>query len=165
MAGFEPQETQFRLTFEEPDLQGLEVLMGSLSVGEYTEMQRMSLPKAMGDVENLDRDKLLELVVQRAEETFQANERLLGLFASRLISWNITKGGVPVEATLAGIQSQDSRLISRLVGAWQRALIQGPPPLKEPSPAGGNGHPSQETMDALTASSRVTPADPASPGS
>lgn len=160
--GFEPQETQYRLTFEDPDLVGLEVLAGSLTVGEYTAMQRMGMLRPLGNTEGLDRDALLEMIAERAEEAMQANEKILELFASRLVSWNITKGGEPVPATLEGIQGQDSRFISRIIAAWQRALIQGPPPLKEPSPNGANGSLSPEMAAGLLAASKVPPSSPGS---
>lgn len=118
--GFRPEPKQYRLTFtDDPELAGLEVTVGSVSVGEYNQMLRQSLVDGL------------------TAETLDANDELLKLFASRLVSWNLEdQQGAAVPATLDGVLSQDRGLIAKVITAWQVALITVPKTSKTGSPDG-----------------------------
>jgi hypothetical protein len=69
--------------------------------------------------------------VAGVRETFQE-------FAEHLVSWNLQEDGVPIPATLEGVNSQDSMFILRLARAWQEALSGVGSPLPHGS---SNGRP------------------------
>lgn len=95
--GFRPEPRRYKLTFD-GDLEGLEVRVKSLTVRKFAEM---------------------------GEAT---DAELLAMLADALVEWNLeAEDGTPVPATLEGIESQDSNLITRLISAWRTALTSVPP--------------------------------------
>jgi|HubBroStandDraft_5_1064220.scaffolds.fasta_scaffold00014_50 hypothetical protein len=107
MKGFTPEEIRYQIGFEEGHpLHGLEVTMGSMTLGEHTAMLRRSLTRELN------------------EETLAANEDSIELFVSRLLAWNMTdRVGQPVPRTREGVDSQDRRYITQIMAAWQSKMI------------------------------------------
>ncbi len=131
--GFYPEPTQYHLKFEN-DLKGLEVTMRSVSVRDFSEMLRM----AVSSVAN--------------EEVVKSNERMLDLFAKALVDWNLEdKDGKPIPATRKGADTQEMRLITQIINAWQNALVTLPAPLDGQS---NNGEISEDLSQALARSSK-----------
>jgi hypothetical protein len=118
--GFYPEPTLYHLTFPEGDpLHGLEVTMGSLSVGEYNAMMRRALARGL------------------SEETLKANDEMIDLFVSKIASWTLEdKAGAAVPVTREAVDGLDRRLIAKLITAWQSALIGVPDDLGKGSQNG-----------------------------
>jgi hypothetical protein len=121
MAGFRPEPKQYRLKFiDDEDLAGLEVVMGSVTVGEYNEMLKLALSDAM-DADSLD-----------------AGDKLLDMFAGRIVSWNLEdfKTGKKTPTTPAGVRSVERSIITRVIAAWQIAIVGVSSPLNGSSSSG-----------------------------
>jgi hypothetical protein len=121
--GFERTAKSFRLQFSDGKYDGLEVVMRSLSTGRFLEVtelavtvQQENLAKAAGEVRKL---------FEAASES--------------LASWNLTDGGEPVPATLAGLLAQDFDFVLDVVLAWLDAIASVAPPL--PQRSNGSGSP------------------------
>lgn len=139
--GYTPKPKQYALKFRDAEFEGLEVIMGSMTVGEWEEM----MAPAPDD----------------RQERAKANDANLLLFADRLISWNLETGGKPVPATLAGLKSLDRPFMTDLMTAWQLALL-------GVDPTSGSGSSDGETtpeQDPLTAETLEAMAAASSPGS
>lgn len=140
--GYTPKPKQYALKFRDAEFDGLEVIMGSMTVGEWEEMMAPA-PE--------DRE-------QRAK----ANDANLLLFADRLISWNLEDAGhKPVPATLAGLKSLDRPFMTDLMTAWQLALLGVDPTSGSGSSPGGT----TPEPDPLTAQTLEAMAAASSPGS
>lgn len=119
MAGYRRKRKQLRLSFTgQPDLEGLEVVVRSLPLGEYLELT------GRGDTPR-DGDGVREL--------FQS-------FATNLVSWNLQEeDGTPVPATREAVYAEDNDLMLTVASQWMDAmagLVKGDP-LRESSPSGG----------------------------
>lgn len=131
--GFRPEPKQYRLTFDGTELDGLEVVMGSVSVREFNEMIRLSMANGI------------------SEEAIAANDRVLELFAQHIVSWNLEDAkGKPVKTDLETVLGTDRSIIGQVVTGWQVALVTVPNPSKGDSP---NGEISPSDLEALAASS------------
>lgn len=73
-------------------------------------------------------------------------------YASVLISWDLTEGGVEIPATAAGLRTLDLAQLMRVIQAWQRAVMNVELPLAQRS---ADGEPSEALslpMEPLSAS-------------
>ncbi len=126
--GYKRQRKIHVLRFAEDtgDLEGLEVRVYSLSVGQLLDMSRLT---------------------DAANRSTEDSERLFTDFAAALISWNledeaglddegVSNEPVPVPATLDGVRSCDLDFILRIVKAWMDAIAKVPDPLTSPSGSG-----------------------------
>lgn len=133
--GFRPEPRTLRLVFTDPAYAGLEVTMQSVSVGEYNDMLRLAVTDGL------------------TKETVAANERMVDLFASRIVAWNLEDAsGQPVPATPEAVRGYERSVIGDIITAWQLALIQVPPPLPSASPSGATSPEASLPMEALSAS-------------
>lgn len=112
--GFRPEARTVRLVFEDPDLEGLEVLTRSVPFGAFLRIARLAQlsarPATAEDVNALD-----ELFRQFADDA--------------LISWNLEDThGNPVPPTYEGLQLQETSFVLQVVFAWLGAIggAQGP---------------------------------------
>jgi hypothetical protein len=135
--GFEPEEPTYRLRFEDPDMAGLVVMIGQPSIGQMLAMSGMEI----GDSKNMDPEKI---------------RAVFSTFADLLDSWNVTRKGVPVPATLEGVLSQSPGFITRIIAALDKTIA--PDPTSSPASASG-GTSSPEI------SIPMTPVQPSPPGS
>src|SRR6266705_2766064 len=112
--GFTPPRKQYRLKFQDSDLEGLEVLMNSASLGDIMALQSMDT----GDTtpENL--------------------EKLLSILERAMVSWNVEIDGEPVPATLAGFEKMDISFVMAIISSWTEAISGVAPPLPGSSPSG-----------------------------
>lgn len=112
--GFKQPRKTYDLVFgNDTDYPGLEVRARTLSLGQLLE-------------------------VRSQDDGQDATRKLVGLFAERLVSWNLEdEEGAPVPATLDGIQEQDDDLILAVIGQWQKAMYGVPAPLESGSGSGG----------------------------
>jgi hypothetical protein len=131
--GFRPDPTTYKLNFAGTDLDGLEVIMRSVSVKEFNEMLRLGVAGA------------------DTEKVVKANERVIEMFTRALVEWNLeTQAGDAVPATKDGVLAQESRLVTRMIGAWQMALVTVPDPL--PAASGSGATTPEASLDLASAS-------------
>jgi chlorite dismutase len=117
--GFVPEETVYNLSFEgSPTVDGLEVKMSALSVGEYSAMIRL-------------------MNVSDLSGAAEANDEITRMFASSLRSWNVmTKAGEKVPTTLTGVEEQEQPFIMIIFRAWQKAMAEIEEDLEKGSASG-----------------------------
>jgi len=108
MAGYELEPKVYNLTFA--DHPGLKVRTAGLSVRQLLDLARW--------------------------DEADATEKLLALFASKLISWNLECDGEPVPCDYESILDLDDDLVLEVIGAWQEAVAGVPAPLGGRSPSG-----------------------------
>jgi hypothetical protein len=83
------QRKVYRLVFDDPEMDGLEVRAKSVSLG------------AMRKAADSDDEFLM-----------------MELFAKALVSWNLEDDGEPVPATLEGLEDQDPEFVTAIITAW-----------------------------------------------
>jgi hypothetical protein len=98
--GYRPVDTEYKLQFQDPKFEGLEVVAGSLSVDQFLEM--------------------VEAAATATTDMTSAG-KLFQMFAGSLVSWNVENSHGPVPATYEGIRSQKLDFILEIVMAWQEA--------------------------------------------
>ena len=101
------------LTFDDPDLEGLEVRARSLPLGRFLQMLAMYTA-------------LEQSVDEFSADELTAIQGLFEGFASALVSWNLDERTddeiVAVPATLAGVMDQDTDFMLQLISAWMEAM-------------------------------------------
>lgn len=140
--GYKVKPKQYKLKFRDAEFEGLEVIMGSMTVGEW---DRMIAPASADPAERAT-----------------ANDENLALFADRIISWNLEDAkGKPVPVTLKAVKEQDRPFMTALVTAWQLAIVGVDPTSPQESPDGEEKTPvSMEDLEAMAAMEQAS-----SPGS
>jgi|ERR1044072_567283 hypothetical protein len=135
----------FLLTFEDPDLAGLEVRAKSASTGQLMSMMdlmeltnRDSLDP--GDIKRMD--KLFRTFAGCPDECVQTHEDLGGEpgvrhYISKIKSWNLEEDGIPVPPTYEGLMDQDMEFVVALVFAWMDGQVGTPGELGKDSNDGG----------------------------
>jgi hypothetical protein len=131
--GFEAPETLFRLIFEDPDMAGLEVMVHEPTIDDMLTLGGIDAAGA----------KSMDPAAVRA--MFKA-------FAGLLDSWNLTRKGVPVPATLEGVLSQSPGFITKIMAALDKTIARPDPT----SPAGS----STGETSGLESSIPMTPLPP-----
>lgn len=136
MGGFVYDDDQYRLRFEDPRFDGLEVLMSSLTIGQITDLTKLTAAAESKD----------------EKEAVAAFDQLVSMLAAGLVSWNLERpAGTPVPATEEGIRRQPIRLVLSIVWAWMEG-VGGVPLDFEPTLNGG-----------LSQEAGSLPMEPASP--
>ena len=102
----------YRLIFADDELEGLEVVARSASVGAYRRIADLATR---------------EFSQPPTEEDLAEIDNLFDEFAAVLVSWNLeTEDGegtrTPVPATLQGLHSQDLTLIRQIIFSWMEAV-------------------------------------------
>lgn len=113
MADFELEDDEYHLFFEDPKYAGFEVVVEGISLEETLELDRIRFAKV---------------------ETLEAMEKRLRALADfigeRLVSWNLTKKGIPVPCDAKGLLQQKRRgFLDAVVNAYVDALRGVPAPL------------------------------------
>lgn len=119
--GFRPEETHYKLQFEDAAFNGLEVTVAEVTTGELCE--------------------LLELVseVQGGNQLSKAKQvmRLFDMLGESLVGWNLEdRDGNPVPADVAGVKSQTLKVNLVIVEAWISAMADVDVPLETGSSDG-----------------------------
>lgn len=113
--GYRRNKKRYRLRFDDPEMGGFEIVMGSLSIGQFLDLQAAS--------------------AAAADDT-SGVAALLAKFAAKIISWNLEDdGGEPVPATFDGVKGQELDFILAIISAWMDAMAGVDPT----SPASANG--------------------------
>ena len=110
--GYIRKRPTYRLIFQDPELEGLEVVAKSASVEAYQRIAELSSRQFATHVSPED---LVE-----ADNLFRA-------FAAVLVEWNLeeanAKGKVlPVPATYEGLKAQDLPFVMQIILAWMNAV-------------------------------------------
>lgn len=133
--GFQAPHKVYKLTFEDPEYEGLEVRVKSSEFGTFLDIAQL-----------MDLDTDADVTAKDVEDI----NALFGYFVDAIIDWNLEDdGGVPVPQTVKGLRTLDLGFVMDMVQAWVRALKGTSPGLSRPS---GSGEPSLEAsipMEAL----------------
>src|ERR1700679_3254059 len=113
--GFEAPRTVYQMDFADTQYAGLEVAVRAPPVDELR--------------------SLMELIDGRDEA--KGIRRLFAAFAEFLVSWNVERDGHPVPTTQDGLMGLEEPFVTAIILAWQRHLVQAPPPLPGTSASGG----------------------------
>lgn len=112
------RERVYRLVFDDPELNGLEVKTRSMPIKRFLDL--MALAETQTE--------------KSSKESFEESIQLL---AEVLISWNLEDSdGRPVEATLDGLYTLDFELVAQLLQAWQQSIATVTAPLAQKSSDG-----------------------------
>lgn len=119
--GFKAKKKLYKLTFaDDTELDGLEVVMTSVSMGTLLDLQEMS-----DRAEQIARDK-------------QQFRKVVDVFAGAMLSWNLEDDfDQPVPVTVDGILTQDPDFIMAIITAWTKAISGVSAPLDAGSSSGG----------------------------
>lgn len=121
--GFETPRRVLKLAFDDPELDGLEVKVRSVSLDRYLGFA--------------DFGRLAELRTRAMTSDDRALvARMFDEFADALVEWNLTEDGEPVPATRQGVRDQDAEFMTTVVLAWITALIGVSAPLDSSSTGG-----------------------------
>jgi hypothetical protein len=129
--GYNRKRKVYRLDFSETEYDGLEVRLYGLTTGEY-----------------------LELVTLTGANDGDGNEteKLLRLFATHLVSWNLQEDGEPVPATEEGVKANDLQMNMTIIDAWTDAMVKVPRDTEKKSLAGDPSLVASIPTESLSAS-------------
>lgn len=138
--GFKPKRTLYRLTFEDPDLEGLEVVT-----------RRVSVEGLIGFIDFYEAVKGTDPEKFTPEDA-RALTALFERFVKVVASWNIEDDDdQPVPVSVEGLQSLELEFVMALIESWITGMAQAPPPLPGNSASGGT---SPEAQLAAVSQSR-----------
>lgn len=138
--GFIPEETHYKLSFEDPKLAGLVVVVSEVTTGDLLGLIRLAktLQNSGDDVAGLA-DKIREL---------------FGVLAGSLVEWNVEyRNGDPRPANLKGVESLGLKLVLQIVMAWISAMAEVDIPL----PTASNSGESAQVLSLPTATLSPSP--------
>jgi|SRR5882762_1121457 len=128
----------FHLSFEDPEMEGLEITAGSTSMRGLLELTKFMQKGMTADDVNAG---MLDPIVDQ--------------FIGALQSWNLEDDGQPVPTTKDALLDQDNDFVLGVIAAWMDAVGGVPAPLEQTS---NDGEPSvlssipMETMSESRAS-------------
>lgn len=132
---YKVQRTTFKLTFTDPEHEGIEVRVRATSFGE-----RMRIWQGLSPEEG---------------EPFEARkakmDELHDLFVEHLVDWNLVEeddAETPIPATIEGLHSLEPEFMGTIIGVWQMGRAAVPAPLAQPS-TGGEPNPVETVLMAL----------------
>lgn len=127
--GYKRAKKIYRLKFEDPEMEGLEVDTTGASIDEFTALTDLTdLSEFAVDGVEITKENLAQVAgaAAKVDDLFRA-------FAKHLVSWNLEDDGsdgdaIPVPATFEGVKSQDAEFILELIAAWMEAVggVSGP---------------------------------------
>lgn len=122
---FKRERKLYQLQFETEDMDGFECIAAGMSLERFIAFNA------------------LQEQVQSAEaRESEAGERLYGMFAAQLVSWNLDDDDdEPVPCTYEGLKAQDVEFVNMLLQAWAKAIAGVPDDLGKDS---GSGETSRE---------------------
>lgn len=119
--GFTPKQTVYRLDFEDTDLDGLEVrIRGGKLAQAFTSAGLVGITESNATAADV------QLMLSQYQD-----------LANHIVEWNLDdEDGNPVVADLGGLQTLELRYVKMIADAWQRAQVDVPGPLPQPSTSG-----------------------------
>ncbi len=143
---YKRKRTLYQLTFEDPDLEGLEVTTRRVSIEGLKRFAEMFDTAQSLGLDVPGDDKALK------PEHLGLIEQLFAAFARVIVEWNLDDDDdEPVPATTEGLLSLDLDFGMKLVESWIAGMVVAPPPLPGSSPSGGNS-PEEQTPGLAEAS-------------
>lgn len=128
----------YRLTFEDPQFEGLEVSARGMSIESMLDLMKLADINTSEDLSDEDREKILALC---------------DTFGSALVSWNLEDDqGQPVPADANGLRKQDLGLLLGLVQSYTSGVIDVSVPLGRKSSGGMPLAEASLPMEALSES-------------
>jgi hypothetical protein len=120
--GFQLEPNHYKLTFEDPELSGLECTMREVSLAELLDISELlSADPRSGDAR--------ERVTNRSE-----------MVASCIVSWNLEDAaGQPVPISGQALLDQPHRFSVAITAAWLREVVGLPTPPARTSESSGDG--------------------------
>lgn len=138
--GYKPKRTLYTLTFEDPDLEGLEITTKRISVDGLLKFVEM-----FEATQNLDKDSF-------KPEDLQILTGMFERFVNVLVAWNVEDDDdQPVPRTVKGLFSLDLEFVMQVIESWIDGMFKAPPPLPGNSASGAT---SPEAALALASQSQ-----------
>lgn len=131
--GYEPQETLYKLTWEDPAMAGLEVAVREPSIDQLLTMDAIGA----NDGKGMDTEKV---------------RAAFRVFADLLDSWNVERKGEPVPVTYEGVISLGLGFVSKIIAAMGAEFAKPDPTLPGGSSGGGTSQPSIPMLPVSPAS-------------
>lgn len=125
--GYKRKRKIYKLTFTgDSELEGLEVMARSLSVGQMLELVKLADSAGMVDARAfggpLAADPVGADSAEMSKEAVAAVEGMIGYFAKALMTWNLEdEDGKKIPATLKGLKDQDTDFVLKIIGEWMTA--------------------------------------------
>jgi hypothetical protein len=114
--GYKREPTIYKLKFEDPEFEGLEIRTKSVPLGVFLDMEEL---------------------ISRERPDRETVDKLFRHFAGILVGWNLEdENDIPVPATVEGLYSQDLRFVRVVIDAWREAMVDVPAPLAQASDDG-----------------------------
>jgi hypothetical protein len=140
--GFTPEKTIYKLVFDDPRLNGLEVRARKANMGDilyFGRAEEIAQEMAGGQLSD----------VEAAEKLREMYER----FANIVVDWNVEDDdGEPVPISVDGFLSQEQDFLNMIIAAWMRAGTAVPVPLAQPSSDGDPSLVASIPMETLSPS-------------
>eukprot|EP00919_Chromeraceae_sp_WS-2016_P022257 GHVR01052935.1.p1 GENE.GHVR01052935.1~~GHVR01052935.1.p1 ORF type:complete len:142 (-),score=25.71 GHVR01052935.1:142-567(-) len=133
-------EKHYKLLFEEPEWEGIEIVMGPMPIADMIAMVD-AIPEG-----GFDPSKGLELL---GELDTGLIFKMFDMVVENMISWNVERDGEPVVVNAKVLQSLGFDFTTTVLGAWQDAAATVPAPLPD---ASSNGKPPPELQLATAGS-------------
>lgn len=156
--GYKRQRKIYRLRFEDPSMDGLEVDTTGANVEEFVTLAQLTdLSEFAVNASEITKENLAKVTgaAEKVADLFRA-------FAKHLVAWNLEDDDadgntVPVPANYEGLRTQDPEFVLEIIEAWMTAVggVSGPKGQKSSAGAPLAGV-SRET-EALLASLPVSP--------
>lgn len=137
--GFVPEETHYKLSFEDPALEGLVVVVSEVTTGDL-----LDLVKVATEIKD----------AQDAMSKAGKVSTMFEMLAGSLVEWNVEyRDGRPRPADLEGVKSLGLGLVLKIVMAWISAMAEVDTPL----PSGSNSGESAQVLSLPTAPLSASP--------
>lgn len=118
--GYKVKRKAYRLRFEDPDMDGLVVLVHGMNTGKFIEFQSAKAAQA-----------------EDGAEERGATEEMCRMFIDALVEWNIEDDdGNPLPPTMDSLKSLDLDFSMTMVNAWPEAVKGVSDPLPQTSTDG-----------------------------
>jgi hypothetical protein len=129
--GFKAKKKLYRLIFTDEDMDGLEVTMTSVPMGDLLKLQQLDPKRAASDPEEF--------------------RELLQIFAGAMLDWNLEDDAdQPVPITVDAFLKQDIDFIFEIITQWSTAVSGVSAPLDGGSTSGANALEASMPMDTLS---------------
>lgn len=115
MPGFELEEDEYHLFFEDPKFDRLEVVM--------------SPPASIEESIAFDKARAARDRATLVEDVEKSVRHLADMLGEHLISWNLQKKGIPVSCDAKGLMGSDGKILTAIEKAYIQAVIGVPAPL------------------------------------
>ncbi len=129
--GYKAKKKLYGLTFTDPDMDGLRVVMTSVPMGDLMKLQQLDPKRAAKDPEEF--------------------AELLKIFAGAMLEWNLEDDNdQPIAISVDEFLKQDIDFIFAIIEAWSTAVSGVSAPLDGGSTSGASALEASMQMDTLS---------------